>query len=113
MLSVAAIGSSGAASSYYTKDNYYTADAAQETSLWAGDGAEKAGLSGEVGIEAFKAILDGKMHPSFACFFRLAHSLFSCEVWVISGFRTGHKPSRKPSRRHSPLRRLRRVAPPP
>ena len=61
MLSVAAIGSSGAASSYYTKDNYYTADAAQETSLWAGDGAEKAGLSGEVGIEAFKAILDGKM----------------------------------------------------
>ena len=61
MLSVAAIGSSGAASSYYTKDNYYTADAAQETSLWAGDGAEKAGLAGEVGIEEFKAILDGKM----------------------------------------------------
>jgi conjugative relaxase-like TrwC/TraI family protein len=61
MLSVAAIGSSGAASSYYTKDNYYTADAAQETSLWAGDGAEKAGLSGEVGIAAFKAILEGKM----------------------------------------------------
>lgn len=61
MLSVAAIGSSGAASSYYTKDNYYTADAAQETSLWAGDGAEKAGLTGEVGIEEFKAILDGKM----------------------------------------------------
>lgn len=61
MLSVAAIGSSGAASSYYTKDNYYTADAAQETSLWAGDGAEKAGLAGEVGIAEFKAILDGKM----------------------------------------------------
>ncbi len=61
MLSVAAIGSSGAASSYYTKDNYYTADAAQETSLWAGDGAEKGGLAGEVGIEEFKAILDGKM----------------------------------------------------
>lgn len=61
MLSVAAIGSSGAASSYYTKDNYYTADAAQETSLWAGDGAEKAGLAGEVGIEEFRAILDGKM----------------------------------------------------
>jgi len=61
MLSVAAIGSSGAASSYYTKDNYYTADAAQETSLWEGAGAEKAGLSGEVGIEAFKTILDGKM----------------------------------------------------
>ena len=61
MLSVAAIGSSGAASSYYTKDNYYTADAAKGTSLWEGAGAEKAGLSGEVGIEAFKAILDGKM----------------------------------------------------
>ena len=61
MLSVAAIGSSGAASSYYTKDNYYTADAAQDTSLWAGDGAERAGLAGEVGIEEFKAILDGKM----------------------------------------------------
>jgi len=61
MLSVAAIGSSGAASSYYTKDNYYTADAAQETSLWAGNGAETAGLAGEVGIEEFRAILDGKM----------------------------------------------------
>ena len=61
MLSVAAIGSSGAASSYYTKDNYYTADAAQETSLWAGDGAKKAGLADEVGIEEFRAILDGKM----------------------------------------------------
>jgi conjugative relaxase-like TrwC/TraI family protein len=61
MLSIASVGSSGAASSYYTKDNYYTADASQETSLWAGEGAEKAGLSGQVEIEAFKAILDGKM----------------------------------------------------
>jgi conjugative relaxase-like TrwC/TraI family protein len=61
MLSIASIGSSGAASGYYTKDNYYTAEASQETSLWAGEGAEKAGLSGFVEIEAFKAILDGKM----------------------------------------------------
>ena len=61
MLSIASVGSSGAASSYYTRDNYYTAEASQETSLWAGEGAEKAGLSGPVEIEAFKAILDGKM----------------------------------------------------
>jgi conjugative relaxase-like TrwC/TraI family protein len=61
VLSIASVGSSGAASSYYTKDNYYTTDAAQESSLWVGEGAEKAGLSGEVGIEAFKAILDGQM----------------------------------------------------
>ena len=61
MLSIASVGSSGAASSYYTKDNYYTADAAQESSLWVGEGAEKAGLTGAVEIDAFKAILDGQM----------------------------------------------------
>jgi conjugative relaxase-like TrwC/TraI family protein len=61
MLSIATIGSSGAASSYYTKDNYYTTEAAQEASQWTGEGAEKAGLSGQVGIDEFKAMLDGKM----------------------------------------------------
>ena len=61
MLSIASVGSSGAASSYYTNDNYYTADAAQESSLWVGEGSEKAGLSGAVEIDAFKAILDGQM----------------------------------------------------
>lgn len=61
MLSIAGVASAGAASSYYTKDNYYTADAAQEASAWAGEGADTAGLVGEVKLEDFKAILEGKM----------------------------------------------------
>ena len=61
MLSIAGVSSAGQAASYYTKDNYYTADAAQEASAWAGEGAETAGLNGEVKLDDFKAILEGKM----------------------------------------------------
>lgn len=61
MISMAGIGGAGAAASYYTKDNYYTDRDASEASAWAGAGAERAGLSGEVGVDAFKAILEGTM----------------------------------------------------
>ena len=61
MISMAAIGGAGAAASYYTKDNYYTDRDATEASAWAGQGAEAAGLSGEVGVDAFRAILEGQM----------------------------------------------------
>lgn len=61
MISMAAIGGTGAASSYYTKDNYYTDRDASEASAWAGQGAEQAGLSGPVGVDEFREILEGKM----------------------------------------------------
>ena len=61
MISMAAIGGAGAAASYYTKDNYYTDRDASEASAWAGQGADSAGLSGEVEVDAFKAVLEGRM----------------------------------------------------
>ena len=61
MLSMASLGSSAQAGSYYTKDNYYTGDASLETSLWAGEGAVAAGLDGPVDVETFKAVLEGQM----------------------------------------------------
>jgi len=61
MITMAAIGSAGAAASYYAKDNYYTDRDASEASAWAGAGADAAGLSGEVGVDAFKTILEGTM----------------------------------------------------
>ena len=61
MISMAAIGGAGAASSYYTTDNYYTDRDASEASAWAGQGAEYAGLSGPVEVDQFRDILEGKM----------------------------------------------------
>ena len=61
MISMAAIGGAGAAASYYTKDNYYTDRDASEASAWTGEGAERAGLAGAVGVDAFKEILEGRM----------------------------------------------------
>lgn len=61
MISIAGVPSAGAAASYYPQDNYYTAEEAKEASAWTGQGAEQAGLDGEVKIEDFKAILEGKM----------------------------------------------------
>ena len=58
---MASVGGAGAAASYYTKDNYYTAEDASEASLWAGQGADAAGLNGAVGIDDFKSILEGRM----------------------------------------------------
>ena len=61
MISMAPVGGAGAAASYFTKDNYYTDKDASEASAWAGAGADLAGLSGPIGEEAFKAILEGRM----------------------------------------------------
>lgn len=61
MLSVATVNSASAAGGYYQKDNYYTAEDATLASQWAGEGAAAQGLAGEVGIEAFKAVLEGKL----------------------------------------------------
>ena len=61
MISIGSISGAGAAAGYYTKDNYYTDRDASEASAWAGQGATAAGLSGEVGVDAFKAVLEGVM----------------------------------------------------
>lgn len=58
---MAALSGAGAAAGYYTKDNYYTAADASETSQWEGQGAAEAGLSGNVGIDDFKSILEGRL----------------------------------------------------
>lgn len=55
MLSISTVSASGA-SSYYTKDGYYT----QEQGEWQGKGAEALGLSGPVDKEQFTNLLEGK-----------------------------------------------------
>jgi conjugative relaxase-like TrwC/TraI family protein len=48
--------SSGQASTYYQKDNYYTSQQGQ----WHGKGAENLGLTGEIKHEDFIAVVNGK-----------------------------------------------------
>lgn len=63
MMSIATLSSTGAASSYYEIDDYYTQENAQEhtqLSQWHGKGAELQGLSGPVKPEDFRNVLDGK-----------------------------------------------------
>lgn len=58
--SISALTSSAQASSYYEADDYY-ADGGLCPSEWQGQGAKQLGLSGEVGREQFRALLDGKL----------------------------------------------------
>lgn len=61
MLSAASLSSAGQAASYYAKDNYYAADAAADASQWSGQGAAELGLSGNVNLIDFAAVLEGKL----------------------------------------------------
>ena len=61
MISLAAVSSASDAAGYYARDNYYTADAAEETSAWAGEGAAALGLSGPVDTERFERVLAGAL----------------------------------------------------
>ncbi|MEL6877262.1 MAG: MobF family relaxase [Pseudomonadota bacterium] len=58
--SISALTSSAQASSYYEADDYY-ADGGLSPSEWQGEGAKQLGLSGEVGRDQFRALLDGKL----------------------------------------------------
>ena len=58
--SVSALTSSAQASSYYEADDYY-AEGGLSPSEWQGKGAEALGLSGEVGRDRFRDLLDGKI----------------------------------------------------
>jgi conjugative relaxase-like TrwC/TraI family protein len=61
MMSMSAVSGGSAAASYYSADNYYTAQQAAEASEWMGKAAEALGLSGPVDEQAFADILDGKL----------------------------------------------------
>lgn len=58
---MAALGGAGQASSYYTKDNYYTSEDAREASEWTGEGARQLGLQGNVELDPFAAALEGRL----------------------------------------------------
>lgn len=58
--SISALTSSAQASSYYEADDYYV-DGGLSPSEWQGEGAKQLGLSGEVGREQFRQLLDGKL----------------------------------------------------
>lgn len=59
MLSVAGVRSASGAANYFAKDDYYTVEGSSEISLWAGEGSEDLGLSGEVSKDAFEGVLNG------------------------------------------------------
>jgi conjugative relaxase-like TrwC/TraI family protein len=61
MMSMSAVSGGSAAASYYSSDNYYTAEQAAEASAWAGKAAEALGLKGPVDEQAFADILDSKL----------------------------------------------------
>lgn len=64
MLTLQPLSKAADAFGYYTEgDNYYLADkdGLEQTSLWAGKGAEKLGLRGEVKAEDFLSLLEGKL----------------------------------------------------
>ena len=61
MISLSPVSSAGDAAAYYAKDNYYTQGEANETSLWAGQGADTLGLSGPVAPDPFERVLEGKL----------------------------------------------------
>ena len=60
-VSIGAVHSAAGAASYFASDNYYTAEQAEGTSQWAGEGAKEAGLSGPVDPKTFEALLNGKL----------------------------------------------------
>ncbi|GAY24722.1 MULTISPECIES: MobF family relaxase [Sphingobium] len=61
MLSIASVRSASGAANYFAQDNYYTVEGSSELSLWEGEGARDLGLAGEVGKDAFEAILKGEL----------------------------------------------------
>ncbi len=58
--SIAALTDAAQASAYYEADDYY-AEAGKAPSAWAGRGAERMGLAGEVDRDQFRALLEGRL----------------------------------------------------
>ncbi|SEK02244.1 conjugative relaxase domain-containing protein, TrwC/TraI family [Sphingobium sp. AP50] len=59
MLSIAPVRSAAGAANYFAKDNYYTVEGSSEVSIWAGEGAQELGLTGQVTKDAFERTLNG------------------------------------------------------
>lgn len=60
--SVSGLSSAAVAANYYGKDNYYAQDeVTRDPSSWAGKGADALGLKGEVALEDFQSVLEGKL----------------------------------------------------
>ena len=60
-VSIGAVHSAGGAATYFASDNYYTAEQAEMTSGWAGEGAKLAGLEGTVEAAVFEKVLNGQL----------------------------------------------------
>lgn len=58
-VSIGRVHSAGGAASYFAADNYYTAEEAEGSSIWEGEGARQAELSGQVDSAVFENILNG------------------------------------------------------
>lgn len=58
-VSIGTVHSASGAAEYFAADNYYSAEQAEGTSQWAGEGAKEAGLSGKVETKDFEKILNG------------------------------------------------------
>ena len=66
MHSIASVKSASGAAKYFTKDDfvsgeYYTDEKAGDVSMWGGEGATAAGLTGTVSQEAFAKALSGEL----------------------------------------------------
>jgi conjugative relaxase-like TrwC/TraI family protein len=61
MMSMSPVSGGSAAASYYSSDNYYTAEQSAEASEWMGKGADALGLKGPIDEQSFADILDGKL----------------------------------------------------
>lgn len=62
MLGISGIGSAGAASAYFAKDNYYSRGEAENASKWTGKLAETLGLQGAVKASDLQNILEGRVN---------------------------------------------------
>jgi len=66
MLSMASVRSASGAAKYFAKDDfvsgeYYTDEKAGDVSMWGGEGAAAAGLSGAVAQDTFAKVLGGEL----------------------------------------------------
>jgi conjugative relaxase-like TrwC/TraI family protein len=66
MHSIASVKSASGAAKYFTKDDfvsgeYYTDEKTGDVSMWGGEGAAAAGLTGTVSQEAFAKALNGEL----------------------------------------------------
>ena len=66
MLSISSVKSASGAANYFAKDDfvsgeYYTDEKAGDVSMWGGEGAAAAGLTGAVEKETFARVLGGEM----------------------------------------------------